>query len=141
MERYWECSKQKCKWIGTDKDKDKIPCKDFPSFAETHVCPECGCESFYEVEGKQLEKYLAGKDKPIIPTGEEINSVWGNANFGSAERIDIVKMGVLKCASGNKQSHTSQSIVTELGLITKSYNLTRRGKKCLWEWFNDGTNF
>ena len=138
---YWECSKQKCKWIGTDEEKGKIPDKHFPTFAETLVCPECGCESFYAVEGKQLEKHLAVKDRPIIPTDEEIDSVWGNASFGEMERIDVVKMGVLKCASGYYQGYTSRCIVQELGLVTKSDNLTRRGKKCLWEWFNDGTNF
>ena len=123
------------------KKKNKIPDKNFPSLAEVHVCPECGEEGFYLLAGKRLEKYLAEKDRPFVPSAQEINAVWGHGNFGIMERIDIVKMGVLKCASGYHQGHTSQCIITELGLITKSYNLTRRGKKCLWEWFNDGTNF
>ncbi len=139
--KYWECSNKKCRWVGTDEKKNKRPDKDFPSSSETHVCPECCCDSFYKVDGEKLKKYLLSKETSIIPTDKEINLVWGNANFGGYERIDIVKMGVLKCASGYYQGHTSRQIITELGLITVNYNLTRRGRKCLWEWFNDGTNF
>ncbi|MCK5616284.1 hypothetical protein KAR91_81230 [Candidatus Pacearchaeota archaeon] len=84
---------------------------------------------------------MSEKDKPIIPTDEEIDAVWGHANFGGYKRIDVVKMGVLKCASGYYQGHTSRRIVTELELITESYHITSRGRQCLWEWFNDGTNF
>lgn len=140
-EKYSECSNKKCKWVGTDEEKNKTPDKDFPSLAEVHVCPECRCDSFYPVEGDRLKKYLLSKETSIVPTDKEIDLVWENANFGSMERIDIVKMGVLKCASGYHQGHTSRQIITELGLITVNYNLTRRGRKCLWEWFNDGTNF
>lgn len=139
MNRYWECSKKKCKWVGTDEDKKLKGNSD--NFSSTLVCPECECDSFYELNGKRLKKYLAGKDRPVTPTDKEIDLVWGHANFGAMKRIDVVKMGVLKCASGYHQRHTSQCIVTELGLVTKGYNLTRRGKKCLWEWFNNKTNF
>ena len=136
-DKYWECSKQKCKWIGTDEEKEEKDNGDFTDY----ICPVCWNESFYAVEGERLEKYLAEKNKPIIPTDKEINLVWGNANFGEMEKINVVKMGVLKCASGYSQGSTSRSIVIELGLVTKGYNLTRRGRKCLWEWFNDKSNF
>ena len=137
-EKYWECSNKKCKWVGTDKEKIERKIDEIESVI---VCPECQNDSFYVVEGDRLKKYLLSKETTIIPTDKEIDLVWGHANFGPTERIDIIKMGVLKCASGYYQGHTSRQIITELGLITVNYNLTRRGRKCLWEWFNDGTNF
>lgn len=70
-------------------------------------------------------------------TTEEIDAVWGNANFGSHTRLDIVRQGILKCASGYYQGHTSMTILKELGLITKGYKLTTRGEKNLYELFYD----
>lgn len=68
-------------------------------------------------------------------TIEEIDAVWGNSNFGTMSKEDVVKFGLLKCASGYHQGHTSQCILKELGLITEKYNLTRRGRYCLYEFF------
>lgn len=68
-------------------------------------------------------------------TQEEIDSVWGNANFGKMERIDVVKYGLLKCACRYYQGHTSTSILIELGLVTESYKLTKRGARNLYEFF------
>jgi len=73
--------------------------------------------------------------KPV--TLEEIESVWGNADFGHGDKIGIVSQGLLKCASGWAQGHTSACILRELRLITNGYMLTERGKKQLWEWFTD----
>lgn len=72
-----------------------------------------------------------------IVTKEDIDSVWGNSNFGGISKEDVVKYGLLKCASGWYQGHTSTRILQELGLITKKYVLTKRGKYCLWEWFKE----
>ena len=42
---------------------------------------------------------------------EAIDEVWGNANFGNRfSRIDVVKLAVLKCASGFYQGSTSRAI-------------------------------
>lgn len=68
----------------------------------------------------------------------EVEAVWGNANFGprlNANKLDVVKYGLLKCASGYYQGHTSRSICTDLGLISKGYRLTKRGRYCLYEFF------
>jgi hypothetical protein len=68
----------------------------------------------------------------------EIEAVWGNANFGAegnANKMGVVKMGLLKCASGYHQGSTSRAICTALGLITEKYNLTKRGRYCLYEFF------
>lgn len=65
----------------------------------------------------------------------EIDAVWGNANFGDIPRLDVVKYSVLKCACGYHTGWTARQIVTELGLITKGYKITERGRYCLWQWF------
>lgn len=64
-ERYGECSKRKCKWIGTDAEKSRIPDKNFPTFAESLVCPKCGNDSFYELEGEKIKNHLAKKEKEL----------------------------------------------------------------------------
>jgi hypothetical protein len=75
-------------------------------------------------------------------TAEEIDAVWGNSNFGSMTRENVVRFGLLKCASGYYQGHTSKCILKELGLITdKTYKLTKRGKFCLWEYFGKDSHF
>jgi len=53
-------------------------------------------------------------DKPEdIISEEEIERVHANANFGSMSKRDVVNQGVLKCASGYYQGHTSKQIITE----------------------------
>jgi hypothetical protein len=70
----------------------------------------------------------------------EIDRVWGSADFGSiTSRLDVVRFGVLKCASGYYQGATSRRIITELGLINHDYKLTKLGRFCLWEWFSGGS--
>ena len=76
-----------------------------------------------------------------IVTNEELIEVWGNASFGSMTKRNVVKLGVLKCASGYHQGHTSKSICQELGLITKEYDLTAKGRVYLWEVFKGDTVF
>jgi len=75
-------------------------------------------------------------------TQEQIDKAWGNANFGNnVNKLDIIKLGLLKCASGFYQGHTSLMIISELGLVTKEYELTALGRACLWEWYRNGSNF
>lgn len=80
-----------------------------------------------------------------IISDEEIEQVHGNANFGpSLTKRDVVRFGVLKCASGYYQGNTSKLICVEHDLInTKKgkYELTSKGKEYLWEAFNRGSNF
>lgn len=73
-----------------------------------------------------------------IITDEEIIKVHANANFGSMDKRDVVNLGVLKCASGYNQGHTSRMIIQEHGLITPKYRLTAKGRSYLWEAFGDG---
>ena len=71
-----------------------------------------------------------------IITDEEIERVHANANFGSMGKREVVNQGVLKCASGYYQGHTSTQIIKEHGLVTKNYRLTNKGKRYLWAAFN-----
>ena len=74
------------------------------------------------------------EEREIIPD-HEIDAVHANANFGISKR-DVVRQGLLKAASGWYQGHTSNAICLEHGLITKKYNLTKKGRMYLWAAFN-----
>ncbi len=74
------------------------------------------------------------KPEDII-SDEEIERVHANANFGCMSKRDVVNQGVLKCASGYYQGHTSTQIVTEHGLVSKEYELTAKGRIYLWAAF------
>lgn len=67
-----------------------------------------------------------------IISDEEITRVHANANFGSMSPRQVVRSGVLKCASGWHQGHTSTQILQEHGLITPKYRLTKKGRRYLW---------
>jgi hypothetical protein len=77
------------------------------------------------------------KKEVKMVTIEEIDIVWGSSNFGTMSKEDVVKFGLLKCASGYHQGQTSRYILKELGLITEGYNLTRRGRYCLYAFFEN----
>ncbi|MDL4864120.1 hypothetical protein NPJ88_017440 [Halomonas elongata] len=70
-----------------------------------------------------------------IISDEEIERVHANANFGAMGKRTAVNQGVLKCASGYYQGHTSRQIITEHGLVTHDYELTAKGKAYLWAAF------
>lgn len=74
--------------------------------------------------------------KPI--TLEEIEDIWGNANFGAdlnERKMDVVKGALLKWASNYTTGHTVFRILVDLGLITEKKRLTVRGKRQLWVFF------
>lgn len=83
---------------------------------------------------------IADEQNKII-SDEEINTVWGSANFGNITKRDVIKYGLLKRTSGYHQGHTSTQILMELGLINKDFNLSKKGKLYLWTSFCDGSNF
>ena len=69
-------------------------------------------------------------------TTEEIEKVWGNADFGPiSSKMDVVKYGLLKCAGRWHQGSTAIGILRELKLITNNYALSKRGARCLYEFF------
>lgn len=68
-----------------------------------------------------------------IVTDEQINDAWGNANFGSSPKRDVIANTLLKCASGYITGHTAKCIAEELGLVKSSkWELTKKGKEYLW---------
>ena len=73
-----------------------------------------------------------------ILTDEQINIAWGNANFGSISKRNVVAGALLKCASGYYTGNTAKCIVEELGLVTKKWTLTKLGKRYLFAAFYGG---
>lgn len=73
-----------------------------------------------------------------IISDDQIDAVHGNASFGISKR-EVVRLGVLKCASGYYQGFTSQNICKEHGLIDENYKLTEKGRKYLWA--SNGSDF
>lgn len=81
------------------------------------------------------------KEAEII-SDQEIEKIHGRANFGEGfSKRDVVRLGVLKCASGYYQGHTSKTICMEHGLIDGDYTLTVKGREYLWAAFSNGSNF
>jgi len=76
----------------------------------------------------------------IVPV-QELHKAFGNANYGTMKKRDVIKFAVLKCACGYHQGHTSNAIILELGLITPDYKLTDRGRIYLWAAFGASSHF
>ena len=94
-----------------------------------------------EFIGKQtIRAHKAGLRLQELVTEEELNKVWGNANFGSALKRDVIKYGILKRASGYHNGHTCDCILKELGLISeKTKEPTAKGRDYMWSAFGAGT--
>jgi len=91
------------------------------------------------MEAVQLENESLISINKII-TDEEIESVWEYADFGinrNQNKRQLIEQAVLKCASGYYQGHTSETIITELGLIDNKYKLTGKGRAFLYESFKN----
>lgn len=72
-------------------------------------------------------------------TDKQIEIVWGHANFGGSHtKREIIANTVLKCASGFHTGRTAQMIVEELGLVTKDWKLSQRGKRYLFAAYSGG---
>ena len=77
--------------------------------------------------------------KEILLTKEEIEDVFNKTNFGPTPYEHIVKFSLLKIASGYSTGYTAQCCLLELGLVNPACKtLTKRGKYCLWEYFQKG---
>ena len=72
-------------------------------------------------------------------TLEEIERVWGNADFGGKpdDKIAIVKLALLKRASFYYNGFTATGILKKLGLVSKKDIITRRGRFCLFWLFQN----
>jgi len=70
---------------------------------------------------------------------EELTEVFGNANFGQGvTKREVVSNSLLKCATGYKTGHTAKCILEELGLVTKNWTLTKKGKEYLFAAYSGG---
>jgi transcriptional regulator with XRE-family HTH domain len=75
---------------------------------------------------------MSEKIEQII-TDEQLNKAWGNANFGSIPKREVLRNTLLKCASGFLTGHTAKCIVEELGLVHRSkWQLSSLGKRYLF---------
>lgn len=70
-----------------------------------------------------------------ILSDEQINAVWGNANFGSRSKREVIRDTLVKVLAGYDTGRTAKVICRELGLIcNKKWALTTKGKKYLGEY-------
>lgn len=75
-----------------------------------------------------------------IVSDADLDTAYASANFGMEKR-EVIRLAVLKCASGSVQGHTSRVICEELGLIDEDYKITCKGQAYLWAAFSNGSNF
>lgn len=80
-------------------------------------------------------------DLERIVTDEELAEAYGNADFGSMTPREVVKIGILKAASGFYQGSTSRAILIDLKLIRDDYVITPKGKQYLWTAWSAGSTF
>ncbi|MBL4800290.1 MAG: hypothetical protein JKY45_00250 [Emcibacter sp.] len=72
-----------------------------------------------------------------IISDDEIDRVHAYASFGDISKRDVVRYGLLKCASGYHQGHTTGQIIKEHGLVGKNMTLTKKGRRYLWAAFGE----
>ena len=72
------------------------------------------------------------EDVREIITDEEIEKVWGYADFGSISKRDVIANSLLKHACGWSTGHTASSILRELNLIGVNGSLKKRGRYYLF---------
>jgi len=76
-----------------------------------------------------------------IITDEQMEKAWGNANFGSTDKREIIRNTLLKCASGYYTGHTAKCIVSELGLVYQSkWKLSKLGQQYLFAAYSNGVS-
>ena len=75
-----------------------------------------------------------------IVSDDELNEVWGSANFGTLTKREVVYDTLLKCLGGYATGHTARHIVKDLQLIHfKRWALTKRGQQYLYLCIIKGT--
>lgn len=85
---------------------------------------------------------MSGPSVQDLVSDEELTEVFAHANYGSMTPREVVKLGLLKTASGYAHGYTSTQILKELGLICKStHDLTTKGRQYLWAAWSGGNPF
>lgn len=86
-----------------------------------------------------MEKIGGRSMKESMVTMDEIESAWGDADFGPWGKREVVKGSLLNRASGYYTCHTATKMLIKLNLLTPTTNkLTKRGMYCLYEFFKFG---
>jgi len=68
-----------------------------------------------------------------IVSDTELDSVWGNANFGACSRRELIHDSLLKCLGGYAVGHTAKCILQELSLVyANKWRLTKKGERYLY---------
>lgn len=69
-----------------------------------------------------------------IVTEGELDTVWGNANFGPhLSKRYVIEESLLKCLGGYRTGHTAQCILRDLGLVySNKWDLTKKGREYLY---------
>lgn len=68
-----------------------------------------------------------------IVCDEELDAVWGSANFGSCTKREVVYDTLLKCLGGFVTGYTARHIVKDLKLVhNKRWDLTKKGEIYLY---------
>lgn len=68
-----------------------------------------------------------------IVSDEELDAVWGNANFGACTKREVVYDTLLKCLGGFTTGYTARHIVKDLKLVhEKRWDLTKKGESYLY---------
>ncbi|TLP68195.1 hypothetical protein FEA48_30530 [Pseudomonas nitroreducens] len=78
----------------------------------------------------------------FLVSDDDLAKAFKNTNFGDKQPRAVLRLAVLKCATGYHQGHTSMTIARELGLLDPEiYALSARGRLYLWEAFSAGSEF
>lgn len=57
ISEYYECTNDKCKWIGKYEDKKQVP-NVLHACMEDNVCPKCGNNEFYQITQEWAQKNI-----------------------------------------------------------------------------------
>lgn len=70
-----------------------------------------------------------------IVTDKQLDDVWGNANFGSESKRDVLKDTLIKVLAGYDTGSAAKFICRQLGLIfDNKWALTSKGRKYIGEY-------
>jgi len=76
-----------------------------------------------------------------IVSDEEIEKVWGNANFGDRNKRDLIRHCLLTYSCNLRDGYTILSICRDLGLIELCRGkLTKKGKWYMYSAFCEENN-
>lgn len=67
-----------------------------------------------------------------ILSDDRVNEQFQGTNFGSQTPRQVIASSLLKCACGYYSGHTATQICYNLGLTTKKWKLSERGKEYLF---------